>query len=113
MTFHGRLRLFFTIIVIVPMLAIAAVLFTLTSDSERGKADAGIATGLNVSLSLYGDGRRMARDDLKRLARDPLLRSALSSADHGAAGRRLRQLVRADRNIVSARLEDPQGDRIA
>jgi diguanylate cyclase (GGDEF)-like protein len=113
LTFHGRLRLFFTIIVIVPMLAIAAVLFTLSADSERGKADAGIATGLNVSLSLYGKGRRAAADDLRRVAFDTRLNSALSSGDDGAARARLRQLVRADRRIVSAMLSGPRGERIA
>ena len=40
-SFRGRLRLFFGLIVIVPMIALAVVLFTLTARSETGKADAG------------------------------------------------------------------------
>ena len=113
MTFHGRLRLFFTIIVIVPMVAIAVVLFTLTADSERGQADAAIATGLDVALSLYKDGRKAADDDLMRVAGDARLTSALAESDDAAARRRLRQLVRADRRVVAATVVDPQGQRVA
>ena len=40
MSFRGRLLLFFTIIVVVPMIAVALVLFSLTEDSEHGKVDA-------------------------------------------------------------------------
>ena len=113
MTFHGRLRLFFTIIVIVPMLAIAAVLFTLTADSQRGQVDAEISTGLDVALSLYKDGRAAARDELEGVGLDPRLKSALTGGDDGAARARLRQLVRTDPKILSAILYDAQGDRIA
>ena len=113
MTFHGRLRLFFGIIVIVPMVAIAAVLFSLTADSERGKADAAIATGFRVALSLYGEGRKAAKDDLRRLASDDALLRALAAGDRGAAQARLERLVRADRRIVSAALVGPDGDRLA
>lgn len=113
MTFHGRLRLFFAIIVIVPMLAIAAVLFSLTADSERGKADAGIATGLTVAFALYGEGRADASADLRRVASDDRLKRALSAGDSGAARRRLAQLVRADPRVVSATLADASGRRLA
>src|SRR5436190_1585979 len=45
MSFRGRLFIFFTIIVIVPMAAVAVVLFKVTSDSETGKSDSRIAQG--------------------------------------------------------------------
>jgi diguanylate cyclase (GGDEF)-like protein len=113
LTFHGRLRLFFTIIVIVPMLAITAVLFTLTADSQRGKADARIATGLDVALSLYREGHNAAGDELQGVGGDRTLESAVASGDERSARARLRQLVRADPKIVSARLYDAQGELIA
>ena len=113
MTFHGRLRLFFTIIVIVPMLAIAVVLFTLTAQSQRGKTDAGLDRALRVSLSLYKDGRTAARDELEGVGHDQRLGSAVASGDERATRARLRQLVRADPKIVSARLYDVDGDPIA
>jgi diguanylate cyclase (GGDEF)-like protein len=113
MTFHGRLRLFFAIIVIVPMLAIGLVLFSLTADSERGKADAGLATGLSVAFSRYSEGRAAAADDLRRVARDDALKRALSDRDAAAAQRRLQTLVRADRRIVGATLRNARGKVIA
>ena len=48
MSFRSRLLLFFMIIVIVPMIAVALVLFSITADSETGKADAAIAQGLTA-----------------------------------------------------------------
>ena len=36
MSFRGRLLVFFTIIVVIPMIAVALVLFSLTEDSEHG-----------------------------------------------------------------------------
>ncbi len=56
MTFRGRLRVFFAIIVIVPMVAIGLALLSLTASSERGKTDAGLATALTVAFSAYDDG---------------------------------------------------------
>ena len=68
MSFRGRLRVFFTIIVIVPMVAVAAVLYRLTADSETGKADAGIAAGMRIAFSLYDASAEQAEPALRRLA---------------------------------------------
>jgi len=51
MSFRTRLLLFFTIIVVVPMGAVALVLFSITSQSQLGKADARIAEGLRVAFA--------------------------------------------------------------
>jgi len=53
MSFRGRLRLFFALIVIVPMVALGIVLFTLTERTETGKADAGIATATRAAVGVY------------------------------------------------------------
>jgi len=106
MSFRGRLRLFFAIIVIVPMVAVGTVLFSLTEDSERGKADAGIAAGVNTTLSLYRVARAAARPSLRRVARDPALTRALRGADAAAAAAVLRRVVRRDPRVVSAVLGD-------
>lgn len=116
MTFHGRLRLFFAIIVLVPMVAIAVVLFALTADSEQGKADAGIATGLDVSLSLYDEGRSEAVDFLRQLQSRPIslrrLRSILRRRDRAVARAELRRFITA-RQLVAASLFDRRGATIA
>jgi diguanylate cyclase (GGDEF)-like protein len=70
MSFRGRLRVFFTIIVIVPMVAVAAVLYRLTADSETGKADAGIAAGMRVAFSTYDASAARAENGLRGLAAD-------------------------------------------
>ncbi|HEX2232421.1 MAG TPA: diguanylate cyclase [Thermoleophilaceae bacterium] len=77
MTFRGRLRLFFAIIVIVPMIAVAIVLFALSESSETGKADAAIAAGLRSAMALYSESSERAEPELRRVARDPRIRSAL------------------------------------
>ena len=70
MSFRGRLRVFFAIIVIVPMVAIGVALLSITASSERGKTDAGLATALTVAFSAYDEGRAAARDELRGVAGD-------------------------------------------
>jgi len=110
MSFRGRLRLFFAIIVIVPMVAVGAVLFSLTEDSERGKADAGIASGVNTTLSLYRQARAAARPQLRRVARDPALTAALRGAEPAEAEAVLRRIVARAPMVASAVLRDPTGE---
>ena len=71
MSFRGRLFIFFTIIVIVPMAAVAVVLFKITSDSETGKSDSRIAQGLTTALAVYQADADRAQTALTQVARDP------------------------------------------
>jgi diguanylate cyclase (GGDEF)-like protein len=93
MSFRSRLFLFFVIIVVVPMIAVALVLFSLTSDSETGKADAQIAQALRVGFSQYDDARGQARAALNEIVRDPVLGRALTTGNEAAVGQRIRVLV--------------------
>ena len=92
MSFRRRLLLFFTIIVVIPMVAVMLVLFSLTADSETGKADAEIAQGLRTSFYLYDDARDDARRLRDRIAGDAQLAEALEGRDRKAVARRLKQL---------------------
>src|SRR3954470_7488320 len=94
MSFRSRLLLFFMIIVIVPMIAVALVLFSITADSETGKADAAIAQGLRAAFAVYDGDRARARPALEKVARDPILAAALAHRDSGAAMKRLTTLAR-------------------
>jgi diguanylate cyclase (GGDEF)-like protein len=94
MSFRSRLLLFFMIIVIVPMIAVALVLFSITADSETGKTDAAIAQGLTAAFAVYDADRADARDELAKVARDPALASALSKHDAAAVKKRLNVLAR-------------------
>src|ERR687896_225071 len=80
-SFRGRLRLFFVLLVIVPMIALAVVLFTLTSRSETGKADAGISAGTRTAFAVYEDAARAAEPGLRRVASDRGLRAALAAGE--------------------------------
>src|SRR3954468_19138177 len=92
-SFRSRLLLFFMIIVIVPMVAVALVLFSITADSETGKADAQIAQGLRAAFAVYDSDRRDARPQLARIARDTQLAQALGRGDRAAVARRIRKLA--------------------
>ena len=94
MSFRGRLRLFFALIVIVPMIALGIVLFALTARTETGKADAGIGTAARTALAVHRDGVAAARPALRRVAADPRLRRAIVRGRSGVAERRMRELVR-------------------
>jgi diguanylate cyclase (GGDEF)-like protein len=111
MSFRGRLRLFFALIVIVPMFALGAVLFALTARSETGKADAGIAAGTRAAIGIYREEMERARPVLRRIARDRELHRAIATGRPGAAERRLREL--ADGVVVAAELSTPHGRRVA
>src|SRR3954468_23909770 len=81
------------IIVIVPMIAVALVLFSITADSETGKADAQIAQGLRAAFAIYDSDRREARPQLARVARDAQLAPALARRDRTAIAVRIRTLA--------------------
>src|SRR3954453_13600843 len=80
-SFRSRLLLFFMIIVIVPMIAVTLVLFSITKDSETGKADAQIAQGLRTAFASYAFDRGAAHAGLTRVAGDRTLATALSRRD--------------------------------
>src|SRR5436305_3921287 len=96
MSFRSRLLLFFMIIVIVPMIAVALVLFSITADSETGKADAAIAQGLRAAFAVYDGNRAEARPALEATARDGRLAGAIARRDPTAVHRRLATLARAE-----------------
>src|SRR5436189_5993316 len=96
MSFRGRLFIFFTIIVIVPMAAVAVVLFKITSESETGKSDARIAQGLTTALAVYQADVDRAQGTLTQVARDPRMSRAL-------ARQRQRQVAARTRAILHAR----------
>ena len=112
MNFRARLRLFFVLLVIVPMIALAVVLFTLTSRSETGKADAGISAGTRTAFSIYEERAAEARPAVHAVAADPQLTEALASGT--GIEQRLRQLIGGPNGIVAIELRRTgQGGLIA
>jgi diguanylate cyclase (GGDEF)-like protein len=110
-SFRARLRLFFALIVIVPMIALAVVLFLLAGRSEIGQADAGIDAGLTTALAVYEDAADAAALPLRAVASDEELRAALGSGRGLRA--RMGELVAASDQIVAIALYGEGGDAVA
>jgi diguanylate cyclase (GGDEF)-like protein len=108
--FRARLRLFFVLLVIMPMIALAIVLFTLTSRSETGKADAGISAGTRTAFAVYEEAAAAAGPAVRAVAADPQLTTALASGR--GVRQRLRQLVGGPRGIVAIELRAPDTGRL-
>src|SRR2546423_3521416 len=98
MSFRARLRLFFVLIVIVPMLSVAIVLFRLISDNETGKADAGLNANLKAARSLFLEATRRADGAVEGVGSDRQLADALVRGDVARARERARELL-ASRGI--------------
>jgi diguanylate cyclase (GGDEF)-like protein len=60
MSFRNRLRLFFLMIVVAPMLVVAVVAYKVIFSAESGKADAGFNANKNVAVAIYNDALRRA-----------------------------------------------------
>jgi diguanylate cyclase (GGDEF)-like protein len=112
MSFRGRLFIFFTIIVIVPMAAVAVVLFKITSDSETGKSDSRIAQGLTTALAVYQADVDRSQNALTQVARDPEMSRALAKRKPGPIRRRAEQIVKARPDIAAIALYDKGGKRV-
>ena len=105
MSFRNRLTLFFVLIVIVPMVAVAVVLFRLISDNEDGKANARLAAEQTVAINMYADARERAGRSLERIASDEELAGALQDDDIPQARARAQELLGREgaRRIVLVR----------
>src|SRR4051794_12067074 len=118
MSFRARLRLFFVLIVIVPMLSVALVLFRLISDNETGKTDSDIHARQHATIQLYDDAREEAERAVEGVGNDRVLASALLNGNADRARRRARQLIRTGgiERIALSRAGKPllaSGDREA
>ncbi len=110
MSFRGRLRLFFVLLVIVPMIALALVLFTLTARSETGKVDAGISAGTRTAFGVYEEAAARAEPALREVASDRRLRAALAAGTGVEA--RLGELVGGPLGIVLIELYSEEDERL-
>jgi diguanylate cyclase (GGDEF)-like protein len=109
-SFRGRLRLFFVLLVIVPMIALALVLFTLTARSETGKVDAGISAGARTAFGVYEEAAARAEPALREVASDRRLRAALAAGSGVDA--RLDELVGGPLGIVLIELYSEEDERL-
>ena len=70
MSFRTRLTGFFVLIVVVPMIALAVLVFRLISDSQNGKADARASGLASAAASLYRSETASGTVDAETIARE-------------------------------------------
>jgi len=106
-----RLSVFFFLIVVLPMVAIAVLLVEVSERSREGKADAQLATGLTTALSLYEDDTARAKAQAARLVRRDGVGEALVAGDAARARKFARAAIRGS-EVDYVRIELPGGEVI-
>ena len=112
MSFRNRLTLFFVLIVIVPMLAVAFLLFRLIGESERGQTAAAIAQQHNLAGKVFAEQRKLAAAALGEVARGrstEAVRDFRSALQDGPRGRARAQA--AAERIIAAQQALPETRR--
>jgi diguanylate cyclase (GGDEF)-like protein len=133
-SFRGRLRLFFAVIVVVPMIAVALVLFHLLGASDTGKVNSKLGEAQIGASGLFEDARNDAQQRIPAAERDvqlatalrdrkpPALRSALDVLEGSTGATRIKLEVNglgtfqtgADGAVAPSvsDLDDSQGQRV-
>jgi diguanylate cyclase (GGDEF)-like protein len=93
-SFRNRLRLFFVVIVILPMIAVGFVLFQLVSRSEQSQSDAQLSEAQRVAQNLYRDAVTRANASGGKIVADEGLRRAIADKDPTAITARLADAAR-------------------
>lgn len=112
MSFGRRLALFFLLIAIVPTVALIAILLFVSEDSQRGKADARLAAGIQTAVAVYGRRTEDATTDARRLARDPGLAAAIRAHDVSGLRAFARRAARGP-GVVRVEVLDDAGHQTA
>ncbi len=112
MSFRGRLTLFFLLIVVLPMVAVAVLVTHVTSESETGKADARLNAGLEAARASYENEVADAERAVRRFAGDPAAASALRSGDPAQIEAVARDLA-GQSGIRSLVIRDAGGEALA
>jgi diguanylate cyclase (GGDEF)-like protein len=94
MSFRNRLTVFFIVLVILPMIVVAAVGFVLASDSEQGKMDARLSQAQRSASGLFREFQDRAEASAQVIGKDPALSGAIQQRDREALQRRLDALAK-------------------
>jgi diguanylate cyclase (GGDEF)-like protein len=92
-SFRSRLRLFFVVIVVVPMITMAVVLFQLIVASERSQTDARLAEAQTVSQQIIRELETEAGEVAETIGQDQRLADAVATSDDRQVQRRLDTLA--------------------
>jgi two-component system cell cycle response regulator len=115
-SFRLRLILFFVLIVVLPMGALAVLVSQIASDSATGKADARLDTGLSTATTLFeqqqAEAREAAGSIADKIARDPAAGTALQSGDQSEI-RALAGRLRHEDGVKAVTLTAASGGEVA
>jgi diguanylate cyclase (GGDEF)-like protein len=111
-SFRGRLTLFFLLIVVLPMIVLAVLVTQVTAQSGNGKADARLASGLQVSLAVYKRDGAAARRAATHLGGSVALGNAIRSGSRSQVEATARSEAQAN-GIKSLVVKDAQGRTLA
>ena len=97
MSFRNRLTVFFIVLVILPMIVVAAVGVVLASDSEQGKTDARLSEAQRSASGLFREEQDEAGNAALAMAHDQKLSAAIQAGRRDAIQARLDELARANK----------------
>jgi diguanylate cyclase (GGDEF)-like protein len=107
-SFRNRLRLFFVVIVVIPMIAVALVLFQIVSRSEESQTDAQLSEAQRVAANLYRASATRANAAGRKIVNDQALREAIADEDPRRIEERLQDAARrANARRVLLQLDGP------
>src|SRR4051794_35806853 len=92
-SFRGRLRLFFAVIVLVPMIAVGIVLFQLLDAGGNFKLDSGLDQAQKTAKAIYREDQQAAIATLQPIASSSALAMAIDKEDAAAVQEQLAQLA--------------------
>jgi diguanylate cyclase (GGDEF)-like protein len=108
-SFRGRLRLFFAVIVVVPMIAVAIVLFQLLGANDTGKINSRLAEAQVAATGLFNESRDEARAAVPMAESSVDLATAIRDKKRAEITAQLEKLA-TDAGVVRVKLEvDGQG----
>jgi diguanylate cyclase (GGDEF)-like protein len=93
-SFRNRLRLFFVVIVIVPMIAVGVVLYRLVAAADDGKVDAALAQNQTAAMQLLAQDERRAGVVANTIVKDQKLSTAVRARKAPAIEARLNVLAK-------------------
>ncbi len=111
MSFRTRLGLFFLLMVAIPIAAIAVLASDVTGDSQAGKADAQVATGLEAAISVYEDEVAAADEAAQDVLADREVAAALSGGGSEEI-ERAAAAAGADSGLEYLALTTPDGEQV-
>jgi hypothetical protein len=104
-SFRSRLRLFFVVIVVVPMITMAVVLFQLIVASERSQTDARLSEAQTVAQEVLREALVEGAEAAQTIGEDQGLADARETDDQRAIQQRLDVLAtRTETHYVELRL---------